>query len=242
MNSNVAFEKINRKKIFTILSEPNGEVAKKIVIMSHGFRGSSIGPARTFVDFGRKLVDAGYSTFRFDEPNSGNSEGNFIDSSFQEWVNTIVYFASNFVKQGYEVALLGQSMGATATMIATNQLLLKGKIPCVILWVPDPEIDFNENPQDIGEEEGEKYRNTFWQEAKNMDFFGCLDAFQGGIHLVYGENDRFVSSALRSRTIDTVKNKGQQFMKLPGQNHSKWDFDVAQKVYEEEIKFLGNYI
>lgn len=44
------FETINNKQVFCILTEPEPS-QKKMVIMSHGFRGSSIGPARSFVVF-----------------------------------------------------------------------------------------------------------------------------------------------------------------------------------------------
>lgn len=43
--------------------------------MSHGFRGSSDDPARQFVDFQRLLNKEGFSVLRFDQPNSGNSDG-----------------------------------------------------------------------------------------------------------------------------------------------------------------------
>src|SRR3989344_3999356 len=88
----VYFEEVNGKKIFCVLSESELN-QKKIVIMSHGFRGSSTGPARTFVDFQRLLNKEGFSVLRFDQPNSGNSEGDYLETSYNEWVDTVVYFA-----------------------------------------------------------------------------------------------------------------------------------------------------
>jgi len=41
-----------------------------------------------------------------DQPNSGNSGGNFINSSFNEWVKTIVHFARKYLDEGYEIVLL----------------------------------------------------------------------------------------------------------------------------------------
>ncbi|MCK4860022.1 MAG: hypothetical protein KAS87_05645, partial [Candidatus Omnitrophica bacterium] len=67
MKNKVWFEKIDDKQVFCILSEPK-QIQNKMVIMSHGFRGSSIGPARTFVDFARLLVKNGFSVLRFDQP------------------------------------------------------------------------------------------------------------------------------------------------------------------------------
>lgn len=230
-------EVINSKKVFCILSEPKNN-QKKMVIMSHGFRGTSEGPARTFVDFGRLLMENGFSIFRFDQPNSGNSEGDYINSSFREWVETIAYFANKFTEEGYEVSLLGQSMGASATMIATNQPQIKNKIKKIILWVPDPETDFIGNPSDILEEGGQLYKNNFWQETKDMDFFGCLDKYQGKIHLVYGESDKYVSNELKDETVKRVSLKNGKVLILDGQDHSSWEHKQAQKVYKEELAFL----
>jgi len=69
-----------------------------------------------------------------------------------------------------------------------------------------------------------------------------MEKYNGGIHLVYGENDRYISKELREKTIEQVKAKGQPYMILPGQDHSPWEFDVAQQVYKEEIQFLARYV
>lgn len=94
MKTTVSFENINNRRIFQILTE-NDNAEKKIVIMSHGFRGSSIGPARTFVDFEKLLLGKGFSVLRFDQPCSGNSEGDYTNSSFNVWIETTSYFAEN---------------------------------------------------------------------------------------------------------------------------------------------------
>lgn len=234
----IFFDIIGDKKIFCVLSEFDPH-QKKIVIMSHGFRGSSIGPARTFVDFARLLNKKGFSTFRFDQPNGGNSEGEYTSSSFNEWVDTATYFAKKYLVKGYRVALLGQSMGATTTVIASARPELKDKIECLILWVPDPKSTFDKDPSKIYEEGGQKYPGTFWQEARDSDFFGCLKKFKKNIHLVYGERDKYISKELRNKVMDIVKKMGQKVMVLPGQDHSSWEFDVVQNVYREGLKTLN---
>ncbi len=233
----VFFEEINGKKVFCFLSEPNN-LSKKIVIMSHGFRGTNVGPARQFVDFQRILSKEGFSVLRFDQPNSGNSEGNYINSSFKEWVNTIVYFAKKYIDLGYDVNILGQSMGATATVIATNDQKIEDKVSCLLLWVPDPETDFSGESQEIYEEGGQKYKGSFWQEAKDADFFQCLNNYQGKIHLVYGEVDRYITKYLINKTIKIVREKGQDVMILKNQDHSPWEFDLVQEVYKQELAKL----
>jgi len=241
MKINTSYESIKNKKIFQIFTEPE-DLQKKIVIMSHGFRGSSIGPARTFVNFEKLLLEKDYSVLRFDQPNCGNSEGDFVNSSFKEWVDTTTYFAKKYIDKGYKVCLLGQSMGATTTMAVTSQSEVKNKIPCIILWVPDPESTFDKDPNSINEEEGQKYKESFWKEAFETNFFRNLKEYEGGIHLVYGENDKYVSQELRDQTVKHVQDKNQSVMILKGQGHSPWEYDICNEVYNEELKFLERYI
>ena len=177
---------------------------------------------------------------RFDQPNSGNSEGNYLETSYNEWVDTIVYFAKKYLELGYKVALLGQSMGGAATVIATSRPELKDNIPVILLWVPGVnEGDFNGNAEEVFEEAGQKYKGRFWLEAKNANFFKCLDEYNGGVHLVYGEKDRYISQELRNKVISIVKEKGQPVKILQGQDHSPWKYDLCQEVYREELEFLN---
>lgn len=234
----VNFEEVTGQKIFCHLAEPSTPT-KKMIIMSHGFRGSSIGPARQFVDFEQVLTENGYSVLRFDQPNCGNSKGDFLQSSFNEWVETIVYFANKYITLGYQVALLGQSMGASATVVATHNPAIVGKIPCILLWVPDPKSNIGEMAGQLYEEGGQKYDGKFWQEAKESNFYECLDLYNGAIHLVYGETDRYVDQELKNRTIDIVKDKGQKTMILHGQDHSPWEYDSVRVVYKTELELLN---
>lgn len=237
LNDKVFYEKINNKNVFCVLSESDNN-NKQIVIMSHGFRGSSIGPARTFVDFARLLNSNGISTLRFDQPNSGNSEGNYLDSSFNKWVDTTAYLAKKYLYLGYKVSLLGQSMGATTTVITTSRPEIKDRIKSIILWVPDPKSTFEGDPQEISEEGGQLYKNKFWTEAKDSDFFKCLNDYNGKIHLVYGENDKYISQELRNQVIDIAKSKNQPVSILKNQDHSPWEFKLIQEVYKEELELI----
>ncbi len=239
----VFFELINNKKIFCYLSEPISTKQKNIIIMIHGFRGNSTGPARQFVDFQRILNNENYSVLRIDLPNSGNSDGDYIDVSYDEWVSTIVYFAKKYLNLNYKVALLGQSMGAAAVIIATAKPELKNKIPCVLLWVPGVnDGDFSGNSEEIFEEAGQQYKGKFWQEARNAKFFKCLEEYNGGIHLVYGEKDKYINENLREKVIKLVKAKNQPYMILKGQDHSPWEHDIVQNVYSEELSKLNEYL
>jgi uncharacterized protein len=234
----VYFEVVNNKRIFCIFSEPK-DLKKEIIIMNHGFRGDSLGPARTFRDFAKLLLEAGYAVFRFDQPNSGNSEGDYLNSSFNEWVETTSYFAREFLSKGYKVSLLGQSMGATTSGVVASREEFRNKISSILLWVPgvtDPEHKIKANK--IYEEAGQKYRGQFWLEAAKEDFPNCLNNYEGKIHLVYGDRDRYVRDELREKVIKIIKQEKQEYLILKGQDHSPWNYDIAQDVYTKQLSFL----
>ncbi len=162
--------------------------------------------------------------------------------SYDEWVSTLAYFSKKYLDSGYRVGLMGQSMGGAVTVIATSKEELRDKIPCILLWVPGVNAgDFNGDTNEVFEEAGQKYKGRFWLEARNANFFKCLDEYKGGIHLVYGEKDRYINKALRDKVIEIVKRKGEPFMVLKGHDHSPWEYDVVQEVYKQEIAKLKQY-
>jgi hypothetical protein len=107
---------------------------------------------------------------------------------------------------------------------------------------PIRKSDFSRKEDVLAEEEGEKYNTKFWREANEMDFFASLNEYNGGIHLVYGETDKYVSAALRKKTIALIKKKNQQYMILPEQDHSPWAYALSQKVFSKELRFLKQYV
>lgn len=240
MINKIFFERIKNKKIFCCFSKSNIN-NKKLIIMIHGFRGSSIGPARSFVDFSKILTENGYSVLRIDLPNSGNSDGDFKNVSFNEWVSTIIYLVRKYLKKKYKIVLFGQSMGATACVIATYDKFLKNKILGLILWVPDPKSFINDVKNIYYEEQGQKYNGKFWQEANKSNFFKCLNDFKGKIHLVYGEFDRYVDERDKIKVIQDIVKKNESYMILKGENHSPWSYKNVRKVFREELFFLKSF-
>lgn len=72
-------QNFNGHRIATAFHDAN---TKSIVIFCHGYRGTNAGPNRFFVTVAHQLAEQGISSLRFDQYGSGNSEGDFFDSSF----------------------------------------------------------------------------------------------------------------------------------------------------------------
>lgn len=247
MHETVDLVTVQGKKLFRVFSAPDSE-CRNLVIMLHGFKGNSVGASRSYVNFTNLLVANQIAVLRFDQPCSGNSQGDFIDSSFNEWVDACVYFAKYYIEQGYRVAFLGHSMGADTAVVAALRDELHSQIPLLLLWAPDPKSEptdwflkdaqLIDEKQQIFEEGGQQFRASFWQEVYEANFFHCLQQYSGQIHLVYGENDRFVSENLRKQVIQAVRDKQQPVMILKDQDHLMWKMAVCQQVFQAELALL----
>jgi len=151
------FATYNNHKLATVFHDGGG---KKIVIFCHGFWGSLVGPGRHFVRAARQLAQQGVSSLRFDQYGSGNSEGDFKDSSFGDWVSTIKAVAESYIVQGYQVALFSQSMGGTAAIVAASKV---PDLTSSVVWVPDPKINPpNPDPSGYDEGAGQIVQSSYW--------------------------------------------------------------------------------
>ncbi len=209
--------------------------SKEIVIFCHGFRSSSIGPNRFFVRAARMLAEAGISSLRFDQYGSGNSEGDFLDSSFTDWIETIQSISKHYVNLGYEVALFGQSMGGSAVIVAASQV---SGLNSVVSWSPDPSVD-----EPIGEETeyyeecGERVGNRFWHEAHNANIPSALSLINIPTYIVQCEDDEYVSPDNHQAIVSHARPNHVLEM-YHGYPHSRWSFEQATQIIDRSVNFL----
>lgn len=237
MKEKAYFEKINSKKIFYIFTESEKK-GKNIVIISHGFRASNIGSARKFVKLSRNLAKNGISSIRFDQFGSGNSEGGFYQSSFNDWVRTIKYFTRKYISNNYKVGLFGSSMGATAAVKATEDKIIRNNIINLALWVPDPKIDKLKIRGEYMEEKGQRVKKNFWVEAENCNFFKNLKLFEKKYFVIYGEKDKYIAKNSMNKVIETVKAQGNEILILKKENHDSWSFENINKAINKTTNFF----
>jgi len=210
---------------------------KLIVIFCHGFRSSSIGPNRFFIRAALQLAKRGIASVRFDQYGSGNSEGDFMNSSFNDWVDTTVAICEVYLNKGYGVALFGQSMGG-ATVIAAGSKL--PNIAAVVSWVPDPSIDTFES-SDLGfhEECGERVSERFWEEAHAAKIPEALSALQPPAYIVQCGDDEYVSEE-NHQSITKHAQSNHVVEMFPSYPHSSWTYDQATMIIDKSVSFLAS--
>lgn len=227
-----SIQNINGHAIHCVVHEAK---SKNIVIFCHGFRSSSIGPNRFFVRAARLLADKGIATIRFDQFGSGNSAGDFIESSFTDWVETIKVIARMYQAKGYKVTLFGQSMGGSAVICAGAEL---NDIASIVSWVPDPSEDtFIEPTSGHVEESGQRVTSRFWREAHNAKIAEQLAKIEYPVYIIQCSKDDYVSPA--NQQVLQKHAKTQHVLELfEGLSHSSWTFDEATEIISKSVDFI----
>lgn len=209
--------------------------------MAHGFRSSKIGPSRYFVDLARRLADRGVSSFRFDQPGSGDSQGAFQDSSFNTWVDTIEHAVRMRESEGYRVALLGQSMGGRAALAAAARL--GATINGLALWSPAPLLraDYSTVEGEWAEEEGQRVRWDFWREAAQADFLDLYQHLAVPAYIVYGTSDTLISVE-EMQTVAGARKEGDTIRIIQGLPHSAWPLPQRDEILTETAETLVSWL
>jgi uncharacterized protein len=231
-----SFITVNSHRIFIV--ERLVPHAKDIVLLCHGFRGSSTGPSRSFVKLAAMLAEKGISSVRFDQYGSGNSEGDFKDSSFLDWIETTKVLADTYIKKGYRVALAGQSMGASNVLVAAAQ---HKDISCVVAWVPDPSIDEHQTSESGYQEEGgQLVRDGFWTEAHEIHIEKHLTEVTAPCYIISCTNDEYVDEA-NMHALETHKNSNHTLVTKSGWTHSSWSFAQYEEVLSDSVSFICSH-
>lgn len=213
--------------------------AGPLVVFCHGFRGERTGPNRTFVAAARALALLGISSLRFDQYGSGDSEGKFLDSSFDDWVAAVRVLANQGHSDGRRIALFGQSMGASAAICAAASL---PHLAALVAWVPDASIDtFTPSPTGYIEEGGQRVGNRFWREAHAARVPECFAQVTAPSYLVFGSADDYVSEDNRN-ALTLYAGAKDQIDVFDGYPHSAWTADQADDMISRSTRFLQAHL
>lgn len=210
----------------------------RAVVFCHGFRGEKTGPNRTFVRTARRLAQCGISSFRFDQYGSGDSPGDFRESRFDRWISTICALIQHQRQLGRRVALLGQSMGATAAICAAAREPVEG----LVAWVPDANVDaFTPGLPGYVEEGGQQVDNEYWEQAHAIDVPRQFELVAQPCYLVFGTADEYVSEQNRAALVSRAKPEHAVDV-FEGWSHSAWTAQQADTVITRSVDFLARIL
>ena len=134
----IFYENSNKQKLCGILNKANE--SDKIVIMCHGIRGNK-DECGAFVNLADKLLNAGYSSFRFDFNGHGESEGKDLDMTITKEIYDLDCTVKMLEQKGYkEFVLLGGSFGAG--IVSLFPFENHKNIKALVLWYGCLDYDY----------------------------------------------------------------------------------------------------
>lgn len=250
MNSTLGYE-----KPLTFISEGNQLVGilhtaeqDKLVILCHGFTGNKIENKRLFVEFSRALVAEGFDAFRFDFYGSGDSAGEFEETSISHNIANLIDAVIWARKRGYrDIVIMGISMGAATCILAAEHL----DVQAMILWstVPDMKqvfksrlgaLDEVPNIDKAQEFEGWLIRPSFMYDAFNYDIAASFIKITIPKLVIQGMADEpvFVSGFYK---LQEIAYPPADFMEIPLAGHTYQTPEHRKKVIRQTCLWLKRH-
>ncbi len=210
----------------------------KIVIFCHDLCSTSTGENRFFVRAAQALAAQGISSLRFDQFGSGNSDGDFFQSGFYDWVKTICAIADDYRSHGHAVALLGQGVGAAAAIAAAAE---KPFISAVVACAPRLQLeDFPAPPESRVAEKGQQVQARFWQEAYTARVAEKLAALKAPVYIMQCMADEYADE--KSRKAIAEKAAPHHVVESwEGYAQSGWTAEQVQQVIGKGAAFLAQH-
>ncbi|MEX2245658.1 MAG: alpha/beta fold hydrolase [Dehalococcoidia bacterium] len=222
----------NGHRIATAFHDAGG---RNLVVFCHGFKGVKTGPSRYFVRAARVLAERGISSLRFDQYGSGDSEGEFEDSSFIDWIATARAIVEHHMGAGYRVALFGQSMGGSAAIAVAADV---PGVTALVAWSPGANFEpFVPSATGFQEEDGQIVRDGYWREAHEARIAEKFAVMTMPAYIVVGTADHLGGESNRRALIDRAKPQHQVHV-IEGLAHSAWPAAQAKAIIEASCGLL----
>lgn len=250
----IYYKKSNAKKICGILNEANE--TNKIVIMCHGIRGNK-DECGAFVLLSEKLLERGYSSFRFDFNGHGESDGLDKDMTITKEIDDLECTINMLKEKGYnEFVLLGSSFGAGIVSLFPFEKY--DNVKGIILWYGCLDYEyvrfgnlFTEHNKREAEKNGyytSRSMNTGREFKFGLELFNETYKYKPYENLtecnlpklfVHGDKDSAISYELSQKVSDNCTNS--VFKLIKGGEHTFMNSDeVINEAIDVTIDFIKN--
>lgn len=240
------------QKLFGIFHEPKREEGARVptVLICHGFGGNKIGSQRLYVLLAESLASLGIAVLRIDFRGSGDSEGDFKETTIQNQLSDVAC-SLNFLEnhQGVDqskIGILGGSLGGALAVLAASKYK---KIKSLALWAPvagsfqwdkDWEVISSAESPYI-EHNGKLVIKAFYEEFFSMDIESALKSVPH-YHLlhIHGELDTTVSTEHQNRYKSWREDASgkSKFVTLPGSDHSFSNKEEQEFMIKESAEWF----
>lgn len=216
-----------------------------VCLIFHGFTGQKTGTKFSYVQLARMLEAKGIATFRFDFLGSGESDGNFVDMTFQDELSCARIILEETLKMENctGIYVLGHSMGgAVASELAK---LYPQNIQKMVLWAPAfnlPDalhyLTGQVERAKTYDHNGYEICDEFVEDILNRDFYKDLDIYQNELLIIHGTEDTTVPYSICQRYIQEFHAK-TEFVAIEGGNHNFDKLTDIKRVLKLSLDFLA---
>lgn len=201
--------------------------SQNVVILCHGFTGNKSESRRLFVETAREFSKGGIDAFRFDFYGSGDSAGDFAETTLSHNIQNLKDVVSFVQQKGYEkITVLGLSMGGATCILAAADI----PIDYMITWsaVPDMQKIFEEFGGEYSTAETEvqeiiydgwKINRSFWEDGNEYDILSAFREIKIPKLVIQGTADKelFIKGFFAFRNVAYPP---ADFMEMPGAGHT----------------------
>lgn len=213
--------------LFGMMHLPTREPRYPCVVFLHGYTGTRMGDHCILVKAARDLCRAGYACFRFDFRGSGESEGEFVDTTLDGEISDALA-ALEFIKdfKGIDqnrIGLVGMSLGGSVGACVGA----RARVKSLALWSPWAFIEYlverggeivkdpyawlppnfkdairKKGRVDIG---GHMRGKAFFESLAVTDPLREISKYEGPVLIIHGSEDQVVSPTNSEYLYDSVK-------------------------------------
>lgn len=244
----------NGKILRGVIHIPQVKAAKvPIVIMFPGFTADRMEFGSSLVELSRRLEKEGIASARFDYSGSGESDGDFIDTTVSGEVKdakVILDFVKSldFVDPN-RIGVLGMSLGGVvASMLAG---IRKDDIEALVLWAPAAfvredvrrgmlnDTPFTEATLQKGyiDFRGIKVGKDFIIDARNLNIYDTAANFNKKVLLIHGTNDKQVPIQASEKYLNRY-GKNANLIRINGAGHGFESVEYRDLLMNSTVKFF----
>lgn len=243
------FVKNMGERISTFIHVPDKTPAPAI-IFSHGFTGNKIEAHRLFVRAARRASKEGFVAVRFDFRGSGESDGEFEDTTISSEVSDLNAIL-NFIVEKKEVVkekigLVGLSLGGVVSIITASKNPI---VKAVCTWSspayfkPPPKSSFLGDLSQLEKgyldlPSGYRIKRSFFEDAQKYDVLdSCAKISPRPLLIIHGSNDN-IAPIDHAQALYEEAGEPKKIVIIEGADHSFNRRDWEDKVIDLTIEWF----
>ena len=229
------------------------------IVMFHGFTGNKSEAHRLFVHVARSLCDSGFIVLRFDFRGSGDSDGDFEDTTLPGEVSDAERALSLLMRQRYidraRVGVLGLSMGGRVAAILAS---MDARIRFAILYSPAlgplkermlsrisrEEVDKLDKGEAAEVSPGFYLKKQFFETVDYIIPSSIMSRVKIPILIVHGDRDQVISVDEVRKCFDSIRgvNDRNELYIVRGGDHTFSKREHTREVISKTLEWIHKVV